>query len=311
MFTRFLNIIKKINLSIFLSLFWTVLGQAQKLSTLEMEAERAEILRLHQQQRAVHFEKNAAVFAEMLADPHLSVGKGSVRKISREAARQRFGGYFQSVDFIRWDDAAAPILKISDDGSMAYTVVEKDVQIRYANPNGDSLEEKTRFAWLAVYEKLGGQWLITCNISTNREPEIRLLHEKTTHSRLGMEVLAAVAKFAEGFERADTAALSAMLSEKYLHTNGSAPPLRKTAWLNYVAARRAKLDSGEEVLKTYQNEDIVVEVFGENTAVVQGVNLVEGTRNGQFFRSKIRFTQVWVLENGGWKRAAFHDGKME
>jgi Domain of unknown function (DUF4440) len=277
-------------------------------SAVSAESEREKILVLHRAQRAVHFEKNAAGFAALLADPHYSINRGNVRRAGRAETQARFGNYFNSVDFLQWDDTSEPIVHLSADGTMAYTVVEKAVKVRYPSAEGDTLEEFTQFAWVAIYEKTADGWKITCNASTNRPPVIR---SATGDPGAAVEVLRAVETFSRAFAAADTNALSGLLTRQYVHTNGSSAPLQKTQWLQYVGARNAEIKSGALVLREYRNEDLIVETYSDQTAIVQGVNTASGERNGQPFRTRIRFTQVWVQENGRWKRAAFHDGRID
>jgi hypothetical protein len=51
---------------------------------------------------------------------------------------------------------------------MAYVVVEKRVHLTTRAPNGAIEAERTRFAWLSVYEKQGDEWRMTAIASTDR-----------------------------------------------------------------------------------------------------------------------------------------------
>jgi len=85
--------------------------------------------------------------------------------------------------------------------------------------------------------------------------------------------------------------------------------LNRDEWLNWIESRRAKLDSGELVIKTYRVSDVEVQIYGE-AAVVTGVVRSSGQRNGALFTSPVRFTNVWVKQGGEWRRAAFHDSPL-
>ena len=56
------------------------------------------------------------------------------------------------MEFVKWDDVTKPIIKFSDDGSMAYTVVDKIVLVTYEDEKGNMKEEKTNFAWTTIYK---------------------------------------------------------------------------------------------------------------------------------------------------------------
>ncbi|MBK8496856.1 MAG: hypothetical protein IPL50_19080 [Chitinophagaceae bacterium] len=80
----------------------------------------------------------------------------------------RYNGYFSSVDFIKWDDVSKPIINFSKDGTLAYTIVDKIVQISYKNETGKTVYGETHFAWTAIYRKYGETWKIECVTSTDR-----------------------------------------------------------------------------------------------------------------------------------------------
>lgn len=119
----------------------------------------------------------------------------------------------------------------------------------------------------------------------------------------------AVEKFSQAFKNADAEALSAMLTDDYLHCNNGSEPIGKATWLEFVRSRKIALDAGSLKLREYRNEDVRVVCYG-NSAVVSGVNIAEGLRDSQSFSTKIRFTHLWVLEDRVWKRAAFHDSPL-
>jgi hypothetical protein len=123
------------------------------------------------------------------------------------------------------------------------------------------------------------------------------------------EVAEVVARFGEAFRVADAGALDALLGADYVHTNTGGGVVDREQWLAYVSSRRKELDSGALVLSRYENLDLEVRVHAE-AAVVTGLNISEGTRSGEPFARRLRFTQVWVRTPAGWKRVAFHDTEV-
>lgn len=121
---------------------------------------------LHNEQRKAHMEKNAALLVGDTVADYIEVNRGLVRKPLREESLLRFQSYFNSVDFIKWDDAAEPIFSFSDDGTMATTVVQKMVITRSKAEN--AVLDTTHYAWLAVYKKVDGKWRLHRMASTNR-----------------------------------------------------------------------------------------------------------------------------------------------
>jgi hypothetical protein len=102
-------------------------------------ADRAELLRLHERQRAAHLQRRA-----------------------------RFQEYLDAATFQAWDDIVPPRIRISPDGQMAYVIVEKRVHLTSRDSSGVPESERTRFAWISVYEKQGSRWRLSAIASTER-----------------------------------------------------------------------------------------------------------------------------------------------
>ncbi len=131
-----------------------------------LSAETSKIMALHQAQRDYHFGKDSVAFAHQLSDHFISVNRGKISQPSRQETIARYHGYFSAVEFVKWDDVAEPIIRFSDDGSMAYTIVDKIVTTTHKDTNGEMVEGSTHFAWTAIYRKYGGEWKIDCVTST-------------------------------------------------------------------------------------------------------------------------------------------------
>lgn len=157
--------IKKIlPLTLVLVLFFSC-NESQKIS---ISDEKNKILKLHNEQRDYHFNKDSIAFANQLSENFISINKGKINMPKKEETISRYNGYFSSVEFLKWDDVAEPIIKFSDDGSMAYTIVDKLVVVTYEDKNGNIVEGKTHFAWTAIYKKYGDEWKIDCVTSTDK-----------------------------------------------------------------------------------------------------------------------------------------------
>ncbi|MEL7249151.1 MAG: hypothetical protein AAFO03_12055 [Bacteroidota bacterium] len=129
---------------------------------------RQQILELEQLQRHVHFAADATTFAELLAEPNLSVNRGRVSTSTRAENQERFQGYFDSVHFIEWDDLAEPNICFSKDGTLAYSVLQKRVTVQYPTEEG-LYHGSTDFAWTSIYRRTGDSWEIEAVTSTNQE----------------------------------------------------------------------------------------------------------------------------------------------
>ncbi len=112
--------------------------------------------------------------------------------------------------------------------------------------------------------------------------------------------------FNEAFVSGDTTKLASMITDNYVHTNSSWKSFGKEKWLSYMKTRRNKLDDGILRINEYTMDEYSVEPF-ENTALVTARIISKGTENDISFEKSFRVTNLWVFENGSWKRAAFHD----
>jgi hypothetical protein len=119
-------------------------------------------------ERKAHFEKNVSLFTSEFADSMVSVNRGVVTISNNNQRRRRIEGYFNSVDFIKWDDIVPPKISFSDDGTMAYAIVQKQVIISLKDNSHHAAFDTTDFAWVAIYRKTGSGWKIECNVSTNK-----------------------------------------------------------------------------------------------------------------------------------------------
>lgn len=116
--------------------------------------------------------------------------------------------------------------------------------------------------------------------------------------------------FSNAFVEADTLALSALLTDNYIHTNTDGSLLNKQRWLAWIQTQHHALRDGTLQIDSYTNESVTVALHGTEAAVVTGINISNGVRNGEAFQSHIRFTHLWVREDSQWRRAAFHDTRL-
>lgn len=132
------------------------------------ERARKEILTLHEAQRDYHLNNQPERFVDQFSSDFISVSDGTISRPGREESLSRFQSYFNSVTFIRWDDRSPPVIRFSDDGSLAYTIVDKKVILQYENEAGKIVSDSSRFAWTSIYRKEGDHWKIESVTSTNR-----------------------------------------------------------------------------------------------------------------------------------------------
>lgn len=134
----------------------------------DLVKEETAIRNLLQQERKAHFDRNTDLFIQEFAESMIQVNRGVVTAPTKDQHRERIGKYFGSVQFIKWDDVAEPIIRFSDDASLAYAIIQKQVILTYPDSFGNSFTDTADYAWVSVYRKYKGAWKVEANISTNK-----------------------------------------------------------------------------------------------------------------------------------------------
>ena len=134
----------------------------------DQAAAEEEILKLHQAQRDYHFQKDSVAFAQQMGLDYISVNRGQITQPSRADNIKRYNSYFSAVEFVKWDDVTPPIIRFSADGTMAYTVVDKEVIVEYKVSETETVLDSGYYAWVAIYKKQAEGWELDCVASTNQ-----------------------------------------------------------------------------------------------------------------------------------------------
>lgn len=119
-------------------------------------------------ERKAHFDRDIDLFMSEFSDDMISVNKGEVFVAAPQENKERIGNYFRSVKFIKWDDVKRPLIRFSNDGSLAYAIIQKQVIVSYPDNLGKTLIDTTDYAWTSIYRKQKGEWKVECNVSTNK-----------------------------------------------------------------------------------------------------------------------------------------------
>jgi hypothetical protein len=135
---------------------------------LDLEADRAALLRMHALAQTAHLDKRPDLLVASFADSFLSISRGAVTLRTPAESRARFQAYFERSTFLEWADLAPPLIRISPDGQMAYVIVQKRVRLSALDSAGVPRPEHTVFAWVELYEKRGGRWTLMAVASTDR-----------------------------------------------------------------------------------------------------------------------------------------------
>lgn len=123
----------------------------------DVKKEIAALAELQKQEQTAHLQEEPALLVNMLNDTLIQVKNGVVSYYTKDQMTERFISYFESVEFIKWEDARPPVYTISDDGSMAHILIQKLVVVDMEQDTAGT-RETTKFAWTEMWRKNDGRW---------------------------------------------------------------------------------------------------------------------------------------------------------
>ena len=132
----------------------------------DIEREAQTLLGMHEQSRAAHFATDVEAAIADLAGDQIIVRDGAVRRMTVGDLRQTMVGYFAGATFHEWDDIEPPMVKVSDDASIAWMITNTKVRLTKVGEDGSEFEMAFVYAGILTYEKRDGRWVRTTNVST-------------------------------------------------------------------------------------------------------------------------------------------------
>lgn len=128
--------------------------------------EKQELLEIHRQDREAHFKASPDLLMEHAGDDFVAVSAGDVSHPSKEDTRAMFTAYFKGASYTQWDDVIEPIIRVSDDGTMAWMIVKTRVRGSQKTAEGGETKREFVYAGVMMYEKQNGKWVRVGNVST-------------------------------------------------------------------------------------------------------------------------------------------------
>ena len=133
---------------------------------MDIEREVQALLKLHERSRAAHFATDVEAAIADVAEEQIIVRDGTVRRMTVDDVRRTMTDYFAGATFHEWDDIQPPIVKVSDDGSIAWMITNTKVRLTKTGEDGSESETAFVYAGILTYEKRDGRWVRTTNVST-------------------------------------------------------------------------------------------------------------------------------------------------
>lgn len=134
-----------------------------------LEQQQAELVEALRRDRRAHLATDAALLAEGLADTVVEVSDGEARIRTRAELESFFRSYFDGAAYEAWEDARAPIVRLSADATQAWVIRTVRVHRREPAAGGDA-DRRFTSAYTATYERGDGGWKMTSVTSTFAPP---------------------------------------------------------------------------------------------------------------------------------------------
>lgn len=139
---------------------------AEAQSKVDRADEVEQLLKIHESDRRAHFETSAKRIMEHATDEFISVSNGKIQRTTRAENLKFFEEYFKGAKYYEWDDLEPPIVRVSNDASMAWMIVRTRVRRVQTQSGGQETERRFVYAGIMAYEKNGGRWVRVANVST-------------------------------------------------------------------------------------------------------------------------------------------------
>lgn len=111
-------------------------------------------------------------------------------------------------------------------------------------------------------------------------------------------------RFGNAWLKADVKTLDSLLAREYMHTDVTGKVLHRADWLADAGnAQKWLRGNAGGASPAIEFDDVKIQVVG-NMAVVTGGNTIRPA-DANLPPMKLRFTQVWIKEDGQWKRRFF------
>lgn len=127
---------------------------------------KKEILEIHNNLIKAHLENNPDFFIQHLSDNFVSVKNGDILKPTLDEIQVNMSNYINNTTFHEYKDLQEPIIGLSDDGTMAWAIVQVLVQGDRKLEDGTIRKIDFTCAWLTLYQRSGKEWNVLAEVST-------------------------------------------------------------------------------------------------------------------------------------------------
>lgn len=128
------------------------------------------LLALHEEALQAHRESNVDLLLKAEEDRYTIASAGAISHPDRKDRRSALGPYLESTRFSVYRDQVPPIVQVSADGTLGWVIAQVEAKGEQTAPDGSVERLEFVSAWIELYEKRGGRWFRTGNVS-NFKPD--------------------------------------------------------------------------------------------------------------------------------------------
>ena len=127
--------------------------------SVNIEKLEQELLDLHQTTLDAHLNKDVEFFTKDISEDYFQVHDGVFLHPTKEEIHTMFTHYLNSTEFEKYEDLREPVVKVSDDGSLGWTIVQVRLIGKQHLENDSVNNMDYTYAWITLYERENGKWI--------------------------------------------------------------------------------------------------------------------------------------------------------
>jgi hypothetical protein len=136
----------------------------------ELQTDEQKLLRMHRKGMDDHLAETINELQSIRNDSVIIVSRGEIYTMDSTAFDGGMLRIMNSRDHYSYNDLIRPIVKISDDGSLAWVIVQVSANgIVFNGDDKENLPLDFTSAWIELYEKKKGKWYMVGNVSNFKE----------------------------------------------------------------------------------------------------------------------------------------------
>jgi len=132
----------------------------------ELEILKSELRSFHLDLIKAHLEKDLDFFVKDISDDYFSVSGAEIRHPSRTEILDRFDYYLGRTTFKEYRDLEEPLIRISRDGSLGWSIVRVKIAGDQEQPDGSTADLDFTCAWITLFERQGDKWIRMGEVSS-------------------------------------------------------------------------------------------------------------------------------------------------